>query len=266
MPARKAKKRGTKKAGTKKATKTNLEAKIAKLQAKLNTLSAQAAKSAKARALPPKIYTGENYYRTRQRLAYHPPDKQFMRRKTIKFKKFPTVAQVEAATRSQTAKKTAKEKKSKTEELAEYEKKYLKRWQQQKFEVAKPTPAAKPAPAPKPEPQPEPKKEKPKRTEVPAPKVNYYTGENYYRTRQRLAYHPSDKQFREGQVARTVQVSSPPKPAPEHVPEPQQEPKKEKPKRTEEVPAPKVKYTGENYYRTRQRLAYHPSDKQFTGG
>ena len=143
MPARKAKKRGTKK-----ATKTNLEAKIAKLQAKLNALSAQAAKSAKARAQPPKIYTGENYYRTRQRLAYH----------------------------------------------------------------------------------------------------------------------PSDKQFRGGQVARTVQVSSPPKPAPEHVLEPQQEPKKEKPKRTEEVPAPKVKYTGENYYRTRQRLAYHPSDKQFTGG
>ena len=135
MPARKAKKRGTKKAGTKKATKTNLEAKIAKLQAKLNALSAQAAKSAKARALPPKIYTGENYYRTKQRLAYHPPDKQFRRRKAIKFKKFPTVAQVEAATSSQTASKTAKEKKSKTKELAEYEKKYLKRWQQQKSEA-----------------------------------------------------------------------------------------------------------------------------------
>jgi flagellar capping protein FliD len=56
MPARKAKKRGTKKAGTKKATKTNLEAKITKLQAKLNALSAQAAKSAKARALPPNIH------------------------------------------------------------------------------------------------------------------------------------------------------------------------------------------------------------------
>ena len=193
MPARKAKKRGTKK-----ATKTNLEAKIAKLQAKLNALSAQAAKSAKARALPPKIYTGENYYRTRQRLAYHPPDKQFRRPKAIKFKKFPTIAQVEAETRSQTASKTAKEKKSKTEELVEYEKKYLKRWQQQKSEVAKPAPATKPTPAPKPEPQPEPKKEKPKRTEeVPAPKVKY-TGENYYRTRQRLAYHPSDKQFRGG--------------------------------------------------------------------
>lgn len=90
-----------------------------------------------------------------------------------------------------------------------------------------------------------------------------YTGNKYYATRQRLAYHPSDKQFRGGQVAQTVQVSPPPKPAPEPAPEPQQEPKKEKPKRME-VPAPKVNYyTGDNYYRTRQRLAYHPTDKQF---
>lgn len=90
-----------------------------------------------------------------------------------------------------------------------------------------------------------------------------YIGNKYYATRQRLAYHPPDKQFTGGQVAQTVQVSPPPKPAPEPAPEPQQEPKKEKPKRIE-VPAPKVNYyTGDNYYRTRQRLAYHPADKQF---
>ena len=90
-----------------------------------------------------------------------------------------------------------------------------------------------------------------------------YSGNKYYATRQRLAYHPPDKQFTGGQVAQTVQVPPPPKPAPEPAPEPQQEPKKEKPKRME-VPAPKVNYyTGENYYRTRQRLAYHPADKQF---
>ena len=90
-----------------------------------------------------------------------------------------------------------------------------------------------------------------------------YSGNRYYATRQRLAYHPADKQFKGGQVAQTVQVSPPPKSAPEPAPEPQQEPKKEKPKRME-VPAPKVNYyTGGNYYRTRQRLAYHPADKQF---
>jgi hypothetical protein len=89
-----------------------------------------------------------------------------------------------------------------------------------------------------------------------------YTGNKYYATRQRLAYHPPDKQFRGGQVAQTVQVPPPPKPAPEPAPEPQQKPRKEKPKRT--APAQKVSYyTGENYYRTRQRLAYHPPDKQF---
>ncbi|MEX0765034.1 MAG: hypothetical protein WD033_07720 [Nitrosopumilaceae archaeon] len=88
-----------------------------------------------------------------------------------------------------------------------------------------------------------------------------YSGNKYYATRQRLAYHPPDKQFTGGQVAQTVQVSPPPKPEP--APEPQPEPKKQKPRRME-VPAPKVNYyTGDNYYRTRQRLAYHPADKQF---
>ena len=89
-----------------------------------------------------------------------------------------------------------------------------------------------------------------------------YTGDQYYATRQRLAYHPPDKQFRGGQVTVTVQ-EAPPKPAPAPEPEPQPEPKREKPQRMEERPAPRVKYTGDNYYRTRQRLAYHPADKQF---
>ena len=88
-----------------------------------------------------------------------------------------------------------------------------------------------------------------------------YTGNRYYATRQRLAYHPPDKQYT-GQV--TVQVSRP-APAPEPEPtmvEPEPQKKKEEPRRIE-PPAPTVKYTGENYYRTRQRLAYHPADKQF---
>ena len=127
-------------------------------------------------------------------------------------------------------------------------------------QVSKPTspppkPAETRAPPPKPEPEVAPAYSTTSSTK--------YTGNKYYATRQRLAYHPSDKQFRGGQVAQTVQVSPPPKSAPEPAPELQQEPKKEKPKRRE-APAPKVNYyTGENYYRTRQRLAYHPPDKQF---
>src|SRR5574338_1394222 len=90
-----------------------------------------------------------------------------------------------------------------------------------------------------------------------------YTGNRYYATRQRLAYHPADKQFT-GQV--TVQVSRPaPSPAPEPEPrraEPEPQKRKEEPRRIE-PPTPTVKYTGANYYKTRQRLAYHPPDKQF---
>ena len=93
-----------------------------------------------------------------------------------------------------------------------------------------------------------------------------YTGNRYYATRQRLAYHPANKQFRGGQVAVTVQISPPPQveaPTPEPEPAPQPAPKEE-PRRIE-PPAPRVKYTGDNYYGTRRRLAYHPPDKQFIG-
>ncbi|MGQ0639122.1 MAG: hypothetical protein ACT4N1_07235 [Nitrososphaerota archaeon] len=123
-------------------------------------------------------------------------------------------------------------------------------------QVSKPTPPPpKPAETRAPPPTPEPEVA-PAYSTTSSTK---YTGNKYYATRQRLAYHPPDKQFSGGQVAQTVQVQPPPEPAPE----PQEEPKKEKPKRME-APAPKVNYyTGENYYRTRQRLAYHPPDKQF---
>jgi len=123
-------------------------------------------------------------------------------------------------------------------------------------QVAKPTPPPPKKASPPPEPQ----------AEVAlsySTSSTKYTGNKYYATKQRLAYHPPDKQFTGGQVAQTVQVSPPSKPAPEPEAEPQPEPKKEK-RRRMEVPAPQVKYyTGDNYYRTRQRLAYHPADKQF---
>ncbi len=140
-----------------------------------------------------------------------------------------------------------------------------------------------PPPAPKPQvqqtpPPPKPAAPKPEvaKTSAPAQEAEVapayaatsssgYTGNRYYATRQRLAYHPPDKQFT-GQV--TVQVSRPaPPPAPEPEPEraePEPQKQKEEPRRIE-PPTPTVKYTGENYYRTRQRLAYHPPDKQFIG-
>src|SRR3972149_8267755 len=133
-----------------------------------------------------------------------------------------------------------------------------------------PPPAPKPQVQQRPPPSPQPK---PKSTQTPAQaevapaytstSSSGYTGNRYYATRQRLAYHPPDKQFT-GQV--TVQVSrQAPPPAPEPEPErvePKPKKQKEEPRRVE-PPTPTVKYTGENYYRTRQRLAYHPPDKQF---
>ena len=127
-----------------------------------------------------------------------------------------------------------------------------------------PPPAAKPS-LPKPEDVPTPSSSTQKEAEV-APAYattssTGYTGNRYYATRQRLAYHPPDKQFA-GQVS--VQVSRPaPPPAPEPEPErAEPEPQKQKEQRIE-PPTPTVKYTGVNYYKTKQRLAYHPPDKQF---
>ena len=84
-------------------------------------------------------YTGENYYRTRQRLAYHPPDKQFIQTVAIKFEESPTVSQVESTSSQSTS--SSSQKRSRTEELAEYEKDYLDRVQQQRVEAEKPQPA-----------------------------------------------------------------------------------------------------------------------------
>ena len=139
--------------------------------------------------------------------------------------------------------------------------------------ASKPAPApqpkpaeVKPAPQPKPEPRPVETKPEPTPAEV-APAYasvssEKYTGNRYFATRQRLAYHPPDKQFTGGQIAVTVQVSPPaPEPEPQQAPEPEIA-QREEPRRIE-PPAPRVVYTGTNYYKTRQRLAYHPPDKQF---
>ena len=114
---------------TKKATTAQLEAKIAELEAKLTSLSAHVKpaetrppppkpaetrppppKPAETRPPPPKAeevapayssvssesYTGNRYFATRQRLAYHPADKQFMEAKPVTFEETPS-ANVEAS-------------------------------------------------------------------------------------------------------------------------------------------------------------------------
>jgi ABC-type oligopeptide transport system substrate-binding subunit len=79
-------------------------------------------------------YTGDNYYRTRQRLAYHPADKQFREAVAVKFDESPTVEQVETTTSSyqeQPKATRSSDRKSRAEQLAEYEKEYLERLSRQ---------------------------------------------------------------------------------------------------------------------------------------
>lgn len=84
-----------------------------------------------------------------------------------------------------------------------------------------PPPAPKPRPAASDQTPPKPK-EKPKPSSVSSGEVapayatlssTGYTGNRYYATRARLAYHPPDKQFKGEAQAATVQVApAPPKP------------------------------------------------------
>ena len=157
-------------------------------------------------------------------------------------------------TRSSTKKATAAQLEAK---IAELEAKLASLSAQVKpAEVKAPPPKPAEVKAPPP-PPPKPAEVAPAYSSVSA---SSYTGNRYYATRQRLAYHPADKQFRGGQVAVTVQVSPPPQveaSTPEPEPAPKPEPRRIQP------PAPRIRYTGNNYYSTRRRLAYHPPDKQF---
>jgi len=155
--------------------------------------------------------------------------------------------------------------------IAELEAKLASLSAQVKPAETRPSPPPPPKPAEtRPSPPPPPKPAETRPSPPPPPKVEEvaaayssvssasYSGNRYFATRQRLAYHPPDKQFRRGQVTVTVQVSPPPKvEAPEPQPAPKEEPRRIEP------PVPRIRYTGNNYFATRQRLAYHPPDKQF---
>ncbi len=188
-------------------------------------------------------YTGNRYYATRARLAYHPPNKQY-KGSTVSQSTTapPTPAQSyepEPAPSTQRGTLPAGTKqpekksmwKAKGAEYENYEPQEKPRPAPRPAEPepAKPRPAASgpthgtlPAgmkPAPKPEPKPEPTytPSEPTPGEV-APAYaqissSGYTGNRYYATRARLAYHPPNKQFTgSSTTTETAQTPEPPKP------------------------------------------------------
>jgi len=246
-----------------------LEAKIAELEAKLANLSSQVRPS-EARPPPPKpessytepapgeiapayakisstTYTGNKYYATRARLAYHPPTKQF-RGTTASTTSAPTPASsLERELAAQASTSTSRgtrpagmkqpEKKSlwkaKGASYEDYTSQEEKRAPPPPREEPKPRPAPSgpsrgtlPSgfkPAPKPEPKQAPKLDIAEKMEMPqatgevAPAYatissTGYTGNKYYATRRRLAYHPPNKQYTGGGLATAAAPAPEPKP------------------------------------------------------
>src|SRR6267143_354745 len=227
---------------TKKST-SELEAKIAELEAKLNQLSPQV-KPAQGKTTPPPPapkpssvssgevapayttvsstgYTGNKYYATRARLAYHPPDKQFKGTSVATTQKSAPKPELQytyqETTSSQQKPKPSSSWKAKGAQAAE---EYTAGMTRPAGTRPTPPPAPKPRPAASDQTSPKPK-EKPKPSSVSSGEVapayatlssTGYTGNKYYATRARLSYHPPDKQYKGESQAATVQVApSPPK-------------------------------------------------------
>ncbi len=227
-----------------KKSKSELEAKIAELEAKLNQLSPQV-KPSEARSTPPPSaqkprpssvssgevapayatvsstgYTGNKYYATRARLAYHPPDKQFKGTSVATTQKSAPKPELQytyqETTSSQHKPKSSSLWKARGAEAAE---EYNSEMTPAK---TRPTPPPAPKPRPAASDQTTKPKEKPKPSSVSSGEVapayatlssTGYTGNKYYATRARLSYHPPDKQYKGESQAATVRVApAPPKP------------------------------------------------------
>ena len=248
-----------------------LEAKIAELEAKLANMSSQVRPS-EGRPPPPKpeskqapepsyvepapgeiapayakisstTYTGNKYYATRARLAYHPPNKQF-RGTTVSSTLVPSPEREAAPQPSTSTSRGTRpagmkqpEKKSlwkaKGASYEDYTPQEEKRAPPPPREEPKPRPAPsgpsrgtlpsgfKPAPKPEPKQAPKPdigeKMEMPQATGEVAPAYatissTGYTGNKYYATRRRLAYHPPNKQYTGGGLATAAAPAPEPKP------------------------------------------------------
>ena len=240
-----------------KKSKSELEAKIAELEAKLNQLSSQI-RPGEARAPPPApkqkdapkpstssvssgevapayanvsstSYTGNKYYATRARLAYHPPDKQYKGESTVTTQTSrpapapePQYTYEETRSRSQEKPKSSTWKAKGAQAAEEYHVERARPSEPKEESRPKPPPAPKPKEAPKPTVAEKVQKvsstsEKAAGEVAPAYATissTGYTGNRYYATRARLSYHPPDKQYKGEAQSATVQVAEPPKPKP----------------------------------------------------
>jgi len=171
--------------------------------------------------ISPSGYTGNRYYATRRRLAYHPPDKQYRG----------TVAST-TTTRPSPPPPPAPEPEvyvSQTHgtlpsEMKAPEKKSLWRSRGAEYEnyVSGEEKKGSPPPAPKPEPKPAPKPDiveskMPEAVGEVAPAYatvssTEYTGNRYYATRKRMSYHPPDKQYTGASTTAPSPAAEPPKP------------------------------------------------------
>ena len=236
---------------TKKSNTAELEAKIAELEAKIANLSSQVRPSEtrpQRRASPPEPessyyeppqpgevapayattsstrYTGNKYYATRARLAYHPADKQFKGTTVSTTTRRPSPPEPEYAPESSTSYSETRREERKQERRslwkakgASYEN-YVP-----EHERRAPPPPPREEPKPRPSPKPAQKQEVAKKVKMEtagevAPAYatissTGYTGNKYYATRRRLAYHPPNKQYTgSSKTEAAAPAPEPPKP------------------------------------------------------
>jgi len=233
---------------TKKSNTAELEAKISELEAKIASLSSQVRPSEtrpRTKAPPPESsyseppqpgevspayattsstrYTGNKYYATRARLAYHPPDKQY---------KGTTVSTTTTRTSSPEPEYATEYRTSYSDTMRE-ERKQGRRsmWKAKgasyedyvpEHERRAPPPPPREEPKPRPSPKPTPKQEAARKVEMEAAgevapayatiSSTSYTGNKYFATRRRLAYHPPNKQYTGASTTEAPPAPEPPKP------------------------------------------------------
>ncbi len=233
---------------TKKSNTAELEAKIAELEAKIAGLSSQVRPSetkSQTRAHPPEpkhertyeaptpsevapaysatsstSYTGNKYYATRARLAYHPPDKQF-KGSTASTSTRPSPPEPRYAPEPSTSYSEPQREKRREEKRSMWKAKgasYEDYAPQEERRAPPPPRREEPKPAPRPEP-----KQEVSSYQAPSPgevapayattSSTGYTGNKYYATRRRLAYHPANKQFT-GASTTEAQAPAPEPPKP----------------------------------------------------
>ncbi len=242
--------RSTKKVTTA-ARAAELEAKIAELEARLASLSPQAGTSEARQQKRPareeqtssyaepalgevapayaKIsstsYTGNKYYATRARLAYHPPDKQFRGTTTSTARPSPPPSPEEYAPEPTTSSRDMPERTRQQERRSLWKAKGASYEDYVPEHERRAPPPRREEPKPRPAPKPSRKHEVAEKMEMleaagevaPAYATissTSYTGNKYYATRRRLAYHPPNKQFTGASTAETTPAPAPEPPKP----------------------------------------------------